>query len=104
MVLYLQSSVHEMLSENMCLWQRMAWSCLIFAALPLDQGTVNHCTRAEPKSADRTSDVCSGVSGKRVWIAPWQISALPATGLRRLSHAPDLHRGRYAGVAPVLRA
>lgn len=89
MVLYLRSSVHEMLSENMYLWQTMVWSCLILAALPLDQGTVSHCTRAGPKSADRTFGVCSGVSGKQVWIAPWQISALPVIGLKRLSHAPD---------------
>lgn len=34
-------------------------------------------------------DVCRGATGKEVWIAPWQISALPVFGLRSLSHAPD---------------
>lgn len=44
-------------------------------------------------------DVYCGTSGKQVWLAPCQISALPVIGLRRLSHAPDPHRGRFAGAA-----
>lgn len=67
MALHLRSPVRHMrigLSKNMCLSQRMVWSCLIFTALPLTEGTVGHCTRAEPDNADRSSGICSGVSGK----------------------------------------
>lgn len=55
--------------------------------------------RAKVQSADRTSGVCSGVSGKHVWIAPWQISALLVIYLRRLLYAHDPQRGRAAGAA-----
>lgn len=69
--LHLQSPVCHMLvglSKNMRLWQRMVWSCLIFTALPLDEGTVGHCARAETDKADRISGICSGINGKWLWL------------------------------------
>lgn len=56
---------------------------------PLDKSAVSSCKSVEPDNANGSPEICSGVSGKQVWILLWDGSLLPIIGIGRLTLAAD---------------